>query len=188
MATLTHDRIRTDSASTIAGVWSAKSLTTRDDVFDLPDAIAPSRPVPRVEPYKVNNFRPAETDDRPEKHERRKVVKLNQKRKRRSSFKMLQQWEGAVTSRGVDSFWAELVDLTSSTKDREVVELPLDEISADDLAILRPGAVFYWSIGYEINAAGTIKRTSEIRLRRLPNRKRPITGGSKLLIDRLLED
>ncbi len=80
----------------------------------------------------------------------------------------LQQWEGLVTDVGTDSFWAELTDLTDSTKANEVAEILLAEISPEDRPLLVPGCVFYWSIGYEISRGGQIENRSVIRVRRNP--------------------
>jgi len=70
-------------------------------------------------------------------------------------------------SSGSDSFFARLVDLTGDTPDEEV-EIPREEVSASDCALLREGAVFYWTIGYSDSVKGQRRRVSEIRFRRLP--------------------
>ncbi len=41
------------------------------------------------------------------------------------------------------------------------------EISEDDQELIRPGAIFNWHIGYEMER-GTVKRSSIIRFRRMP--------------------
>lgn len=83
-------------------------------------------------------------------------------------FKLLQHWEGVVDEIGEDGFWATLSDLTNPDNPEEYAELPLSEVALTDLEILKPGAVFYWSIGYETTPAGTRRRVSEVRLRRNP--------------------
>jgi hypothetical protein len=50
----------------------------------------------------------------------------------------------------------------------EEAEIPMDEVSAMDLDLVRPGALFYWSIGYRGHASGQRSRESLIRFRRLP--------------------
>lgn len=83
-------------------------------------------------------------------------------------FKVLQQWEGIVTDVRIDSFYADLLDLTDRTKPREVAEISLDEIAEADHDLLLPGCVFYWIIGYQTSEGGTKERVSEIRVRRNP--------------------
>lgn len=90
----------------------------------------------------------------------------DQNRPRR--FKVLQQWEGVVVETGDDFFVADLLDLTDTTKAREIAEIPLAEISEDDQELLSPGCVFYWIIGYETSRGGQKSRVSEIRVRRNP--------------------
>ena len=81
---------------------------------------------------------------------------------------VLQQWEGVVTEVGDETFFAELDDLTDSSRPIEIVELSLDEIAVEDRPLVKNGACFYWSIGYETSPGGTIRRVSEIRLKRVP--------------------
>ena len=85
-----------------------------------------------------------------------------------SHFRPLQKWEGFVLEVKDNSFTARLVDQSNPGTGDEEVELSLEEISPDDLALVAPGAIFYWSIGYETTSSGQRKRSSVIRLRRLP--------------------
>lgn len=80
----------------------------------------------------------------------------------------LQQWEGVVVEILEDSFIVRLVDLTNEMDDEEA-EIPLDEVSAGDIELVAPGAIFYWHIGYYTSAGGQRTRTSDIRFRRLPS-------------------
>lgn len=82
-------------------------------------------------------------------------------------FKILKQWEGIVSEVTTDSFWAEITDANIGSRTEEIVELPLSEIDDADHCLLSPGAVFYWTIGYEDSPSGRL-RVSEIRLRRSP--------------------
>ena len=94
--------------------------------------------------------------------------------------RVLQQWEGVVTDVTNDSFFADLQDLSDSSHPLEVVEIPIDEVSEDDRPLLVEGAVFYWSIGHETSAGGTLRRMSEIRMRRMPRwTKRDIQNVAK---------
>ncbi len=82
-------------------------------------------------------------------------------------FVPLQKWEGIVLQVLEDSFFARLVDLTSSGVDEEA-EFPVEEVSDADRSLITSGAVFYWNIGYLDNISGQRTRASVIRFRRLP--------------------
>lgn len=84
-----------------------------------------------------------------------------------SIFISLQKWEGIVMEVKDDAFLARLIDLTNKGVDEEA-EFPIDEISEEDKLLVRPGAIFYWNIGYHTSSSGQRTRTSIIRLRRLP--------------------
>ena len=98
---------------------------------------------------------------------------------RRYNFNSLQKWEGTVTEVGKESFWARLTDLNNSmdtagsTVDagqpaEEIVEIGNEDVSSrDDLELIRPGAIFYWNIGYQ-TVNGQDSKTSLIIFRRLP--------------------
>jgi hypothetical protein len=79
-----------------------------------------------------------------------------------------QFWEGVVVARNDDTFTARVVDRTNPSNADEIVEIGSDEVTADDWNLVRPGASFYWSIGFDRSAAGTITKYSDIRFRRLP--------------------
>jgi hypothetical protein len=84
----------------------------------------------------------------------------------RRKIDLLQQWEALVTEVTDDAEWAEIIDLTDPSNAAEVVEIPFAEFAVSDRPLLQPGSVFYWSIGYETSPGGTIRRVSEIRVRR----------------------
>jgi hypothetical protein len=95
------------------------------------------------------------------------ILWVSSKPVRQSYFISLQKWEGVVLDVCEDSFLARLVDLEQQGPDEEA-EILLDELSADDLPLVNPGAVFYWHIGYHVDRSGQRKRASIIRFRRLP--------------------
>lgn len=84
-------------------------------------------------------------------------------------FNVIQSWEGYVIEtdeeRGV--FLAHLKPVKGESGDLEA-EIYLSEISEDDLPLVKPGAMFYWSIGYIIKSTGTKINASVIRFRRMP--------------------
>ena len=80
----------------------------------------------------------------------------------------LQEWEGQVQEVGRDYFSARLVDLTLGEKEEtEEAELPLDDLTESDRALLVPGAVFRWIIGYRY-VHGQKERFTRVVIRRLP--------------------
>lgn len=84
------------------------------------------------------------------------------------SFDVRQQWEGVVTSVSEDEFGVVLRDTRNATAPEYEAVLPLEEIAEDDLALVKVGAVLYWTIGYKQSRTGQLERVSNIRLRRLP--------------------
>ncbi len=81
----------------------------------------------------------------------------------------LQQWEGVVTQVGDEEFTVTLRDLTHPDNPQEEAVLYVDDVPAEDRPLLVPGAVLYWSIGYQtIRNTGQVQRVSDIRFRRLP--------------------
>jgi|SRR6185437_503557 len=98
-------------------------------------------------------------------------------------FEVLQKWEGIVLDVLRDSFTARLIDLTLEGADEEA-EFSLDEIDEDDKGLLKPGAVFYWNIGYSDSPSGRA-RVSIIRFRRLPVWRSEELERAKLDAERL---
>lgn len=83
------------------------------------------------------------------------------------SFIALQKWQGIVLRVTSTTFRARLIDQTRPNPEEEA-EFSKDEISPDDLRLLEPGAIFYWSIGYLDKKSGQRIRESVILFRRLP--------------------
>lgn len=102
-------------------------------------------------------------------------------------FIVVQKWEGAVTAVEGDFFIARLTDLTAGAAQEEV-ELPLEEVSDDDRSLVESGAVFYWSIGYDVARGGQRTRASRIRFRRLPAWTAKELGEAKERAKKLKED
>lgn len=86
----------------------------------------------------------------------------------REGFDVLQKFEGTVQSVQGDSFVARLIDKTNSEPEEEA-EIPLAEIMPGDRDLVKPGAVFYWVIGYRREEYGQLSRSSMIRFQRLPS-------------------
>ena len=83
-------------------------------------------------------------------------------------FRMRQQWEGVVVTVSETELVVHLEDLSDPTTPREEAVLSIDELSAEDAELARPGAVFYWYIGYRTSPWGQRETISAIRFRRLP--------------------
>ncbi|MEA3359623.1 MAG: hypothetical protein U9R17_09510 [Thermodesulfobacteriota bacterium] len=89
------------------------------------------------------------------------------KYQRTTQFTSLIKWRGVVLEIHKDCFLCRLVDQDGNSPDEEA-EILLSEISDEDFQLIDIGAVFYWSIGYQINPSGSRTRSSIIRFRRLP--------------------
>ncbi len=86
--------------------------------------------------------------------------------KPQDKFIALEKWEGAVTEICESSFFADLYNKKSNTV--EEAEFSKEEISDQDFALLKTGAIFYWSIGYLDKVSGQRLKSSIIKFRRLP--------------------
>lgn len=96
--------------------------------------------------------------------------RLEQKRSVQvASYHALQQWEGNVTYFDSEKMIVELVDITrGGARPTEQAEIPLSELSYEQLQILRLGSVFRWTIGYETLPSSQKRRVSQLVFRQLP--------------------
>ena len=85
----------------------------------------------------------------------------------RTSFRILQAWEGVVTAVAEESFAVRLLDLMSDMPEEEA-EISLDEVSDDERPLVKEGAVFLLHVGYATSEGGQRSRTAILRFRRLP--------------------
>ena len=84
-------------------------------------------------------------------------------RVRTATLHATQEWEGRVIEIGRNEFEARLLDLTSGDDvAREVATIPLQEVDAEDRALMREGSIFRWVIGHERSVDGTRRRVSRI--------------------------
>lgn len=97
------------------------------------------------------------------------------------TFHALQEWEGYVTEINDTEFTANLIDITAGASyEEEEADIPMGEISENDVSKIQVGSIFRWVIGYERSAAGTKKRVSHIVLRDLPAiTKTDLSAGEK---------
>jgi hypothetical protein len=84
------------------------------------------------------------------------------------NFKVLQRWEGTISEVLQDECVAQIRDLTVPGNPVEEISFSLEELPESDGHLVQPGAVFYWSIGYDDRIDGQRNRRSTIRFRRLP--------------------
>jgi hypothetical protein len=121
---------------------------------ELPGGAAPS-----IGP---TNRQPATRFTRPQ------ILQIPQRASSQHSFELLQLFEGTVTEVGADEFSALLRDLTDRSSPDEVATFDLNEIAEADRPLARPGAVFYWHIGYRTESWGQKSRSSVVSFRRMP--------------------
>ncbi len=88
-------------------------------------------------------------------------------RQAREYFHVRQKWEGYVIEVGQDTFLARLAPIVGEGSDLEA-EIYLEDVELPDRTLVKPGSVFYWSIGYFVKPSGNRCRASLIRFRRLP--------------------
>ena len=84
------------------------------------------------------------------------------------NFRLIQLWEGHVLEVTEKEFVAVITDCTNPNFNDEQVTLGIEELTEDDIPLIKPGAVFYWSIGYADYPGRPRVRQSRIRFRRLP--------------------
>jgi hypothetical protein len=84
-----------------------------------------------------------------------------------AQFRALQEWEGTVIERKLGALRVRLVDKTNGAVEEDAL-LNLEEVSPQDRGLVKPGAVFYWTIGYHDSETGQRTRQSVIAFRRLP--------------------
>lgn len=78
-----------------------------------------------------------------------------------------QKYEGIVLDINEQSFIARLRNLSNKLPDEEA-ELFIEDLSREDRQLLKPGAVFYWNIGYRDMVGGQRIACHMINFRRLP--------------------
>ncbi len=103
----------------------------------------------------------------PEKPKEAPVMILKNPEPLKEKYRLLQQWMGTILEVHKDYFISQLHDMSGNTPDEEA-EIDFDEISERDMYLIKPGAFFYWNIGYHESKSGQRTRSSLIIFRRLP--------------------
>lgn len=78
-----------------------------------------------------------------------------------------QKYGGVVLNISETSFFARLQNITENGNEEEA-EFAIDELSEDDMPLLKEGAFFYWNIGYLICHGGRKIGCHMINFRRIP--------------------
>lgn len=93
--------------------------------------------------------------------------KINLDTKPLDDFFSKQKYEGVVLEVRDETFIARLRNLTDQSPDEEA-EFIIEDLSKDDLPLLKDGAVFYWNMGYRDLVGGQRIACHMINFRRLP--------------------
>lgn len=117
----------------------------------------------------------------------KEITSREKKEAIQSSFIAEQEWEGYVTRIDDDYFYAQLLDLTNHGVEEEA-QFERSEVSPNHDALLKEGALFRWSIGYERLRGGTRRRSSSIVFRRLPAWSKREIETSKKEAEQLIAD
>lgn len=100
----------------------------------------------------------------------------------------IQEWEGYVVEIIDNCMRANVIDLSSrSERASASVDIPLNELSSDQVEKLKPGMIFRWSVGYLRMPGGTRVRGSNIVFRDLPQWTRRELQEAKALAAELAE-
>ncbi len=155
----TYTAIQKETLDTVEPQETSVYLPVDDTRYDVESPDETTMPEPSL---------PTVDRDLAVKTKRRSFVVISPAEESGRVFLPLQQWEGVVVHVDEDEFTAILTDKTHPGNPEEEVVLDRQEIPEDDQPLLQPGAVFYWSIGYEEEPGQPRRRVSQIRLRRLP--------------------
>lgn len=103
-----------------------------------------------------------------------RILPIN-KVKSGANFAALKEWEGVVTHIGEGMFHADLYDLSHSDDEpNEEMEFLIDELSEDEKARLKEGAIFRFMVGI-VRHQGQRMNTYKIYFRRLNRNMRHIS-------------
>lgn len=133
----------------------------------IPDYAIPDRPIVPDDDGSTSekdDLGLTATDKKPSKDPIRLVPPLDPLR---GSFKKLQEWVGRVLEINEAEFSAIITDKTNPDVEDQVVTIDSNDITPDEITLLKRGAVFYWSVGFSDYPGRGRSRESRIRFRRL---------------------
>lgn len=104
-------------------------------------------------------------------------------------FVSLQAWQGVVEEIKLSEqeFTAILFDMTAAGP-KETATFDFADVSQGDANLLRPGAVFYWAVGYRTAPSGQRSRVSILQFRRMPTLSTEDLGEAFTAADALLRE
>lgn len=91
--------------------------------------------------------------------------------KKTETFSSFEAWVGRVEEISHSSRQFQAI-LQSNDNYEEVATFSFDDVSEDDVELLKLGAVFYWNVGQVKDESGRISNVSTVRFRRLQHWKR----------------
>lgn len=80
-------------------------------------------------------------------------------------FIPLEKREGIVLEIGDSEFEARLID-TLGDEPEITATFSFEDLSEDGLRLLKPGAVFYFNVGYSVNPSGQSSRVARLEMMR----------------------
>jgi hypothetical protein len=164
MPILATESISTGPFVTEVGTDSAFKMPNADDKSVL------TRVIPNhLDSYMLKNNSTAMYEDISDVNVRVPAISQVSKVSEGALAAVLQIWEGTVVSVN-----AEKQVMSVKLTDRAGLipthtgDIDLEWVAPQDMDLVKPGAVFYWTI-YKETKRGTIKNSEEIQFRRLPN-------------------
>lgn len=105
---------------------------------------------------------------------------------RRPRFQLLEEWIGRVEEVRQTEFRAVLVT-RAEPDDRDYADIEIEEVSPNERHLVRPGAIFYWVIGYRDEAYGQRLGVSLIHFRKLVSLSKHLEDRADEQADRWAE-
>jgi len=103
----------------------------------------------------------------------------------RTHFIALEKREGVVLEIGDGEFEARLIDILGDEPE-VTATFSFEDLSEDGLRLLKPGAIFYWNVGYSVSPSGQRSRVADLVFRRLPGRRNADVAAANKRADEVL--
>ena len=88
---------------------------------------------------------------------------------------------------GDSEFEARLID-TLGDEPEITATFSFEDLSEDGLRLLKPGAVFYFNVGYSVSPSGQRSRVADLVFRRLPGRRVADVAAARKRADEVLHE
>jgi hypothetical protein len=153
-----------------AGLTESFDAALTDSLTDVASDSLTRIPKPTLLPTStldsLNSDNPSHTtQDTPRKRISNESLHKISRRQDSKQFIPLARWEGTVAERYATYFVAEVIDLESD--ESATAEFEINELTPGDVPLCEPGALFYWTIGYDVKEGGQRSRVSVLHFRRL---------------------